>query len=125
MALYARARGFSSYSGLAAVPISRRTKSQSSKTHPAREGRVAILEIRARQLDISPSKSSPGYLPECLSLNFIEVREVSTPVSSISSHGFAFWLMWSPAFRLLDDERGIQMPPSGEEHLKKVLGPPP
>lgn len=61
------------------VPISRRTKSQSSRAHPAREGRIATLEIRAQQLDISPSNSSPAHLPDCLPLNFIEVREVNTP----------------------------------------------
>lgn len=49
------------------------------KTFVSREQRLARLEIRAASLCIYPGKGSAAHLPESLTLNFVEVREVDAP----------------------------------------------
>jgi hypothetical protein len=43
---------------------------------PARQSRLAQLEVRARSVEFAIGNGAPAHLPPTLALNFVEVREV-------------------------------------------------
>jgi hypothetical protein len=63
------------------VPIGRRGKPRNAparRLHPARDGRMARLSVRATEIKV-PRSESPVHLPDFLTLNFVEVIELEPP----------------------------------------------
>jgi len=63
------------------VPISRRREERihfNRRRHPAREARIARLAISAQTVTIRRPGNCVKELPETLTLNFVQVREVGT-----------------------------------------------
>jgi hypothetical protein len=52
------------------------------KVYPERGPRDARLEIRAKAIDLYRAHQHAEHLPDCLSLNFVEVREVEAPAGT-------------------------------------------
>lgn len=62
------------------VPVSKReTKGSSKKRHPARDSRIAHLEIRSQSVSISRPKTCSLKLSQQIDINAVYVRESSPP----------------------------------------------
>jgi len=71
------------------VHLSRRGTPRGSKakrTHPARAGRLARLQVRAGRLQIRRGRDLLFHLPDTLELNFVEVTEPNPPEGQAPVH---------------------------------------
>lgn len=67
------------------VQLGRRERDSATgkqKVYPERETRSALLEIRAQRVEMHRSHQRAEHLPDSLSLNFVEAKEVNAPAGA-------------------------------------------